>query len=161
MVYIVFENLKNMEDEILEYLNANNGSYKFIELNMFLMEKYNDEMCEEIRKALVTLETSGKISVKENRHLHMCSMVKLKPTDKSNTITTLNNYDIYAKLEEPGRKFIKEQGLMWYQTEIAKRQFDDYPKIKSKSKWTFWIAIITAGVVIIELILKLVDKLSN
>lgn len=73
---------------------------------------------------------------------------------------------IALKIETDKIFFINQQNQItketkWYERENAKNVFDNYPNIKRQSNITFWIAFITAIVVVIELILKFVNKHSG
>lgn len=64
--------------------------------------------------------------------------------------------------------FVREQensdtavSLKWYDQQNAKDVFDNYPEIKKKANFTFYLSIITALVLILELIFLFVSRSSN
>ena len=47
---------------------------------------------------------------------------------------------------------------LWYETENAKKMFDDYPSTKKQARWAIWIAGIAALAALIQMLLQLREK---
>lgn len=147
-----------MEYEILKFI-FDQDSYEEIKLNNFLKEKYGDDKCNTIREALYALTKSGKIVVKDEAQRSMCTMVSLPSISGENTQATLDNWDLYATLKEPGRQFIieklrqdKQDSLLERQTVINEKSGksvidtnDFSKKIAGKNMIILWLTLIVAA----------------
>ncbi|MFN2458633.1 MAG: hypothetical protein ABR502_10555 [Chitinophagaceae bacterium] len=96
-----------MEYEILKFLFDQNSA-DWIKLNPLLKEQYGDENCNNIRETLYNLIKSGKIVVKDNAQRGMCNMQSIPSIDPyKNSQATLDNWDLFAMIKEPGKKEIR------------------------------------------------------
>lgn len=75
-------------------------------------------------------------------------------------IADLDNWKVYAKIEEAGRKFLAEEELKWYQSEIAKRQYDEFPKVEQRAQTSFTYSRIAILVAISSIIVSILLKIS-
>jgi hypothetical protein len=147
-----------MEYEILKFIFDQN-SYEEIKLNDFLKEKYGDVMCNKIRETLYNLTNSGKIVIRDEAQRHMCTMVSIPSNAIENIQATLDNWDLYATIKEPGRQFIIEQIRQDKQDALLERQTvineesgrsvidtnDFSKKIAGKNMIILWLTLIVAA----------------
>lgn len=147
-----------MEYEILKFI-FEEDSYKEVRLNDFLKEHYGDERCTKIREALYNLTSSGKITIKDEAQRYMCSMVRIPSNATQNMQATLDNWDLYATLKEPGRQFILEKNrqnrqdyLLEQQANINKTVGESSVNINNftirntkKNNRLFWLTIAVAA----------------
>ena len=91
---------------------------------------------------LSKLVLDGKIEVKENRHSRIGLPTRLNPNDYQNTETNLDNWRMFARITEASKDKIQSSKKMWYDTENARRQFEDYPQTKQRTIRAFTLSII-------------------
>ena len=147
-----------MEYVILKFI-FDQDSYEEIKLNNFLKEKYRDDKCNTIREALYALTKSGKIVIKDEAQRSMCNMVSLPSISREHTQATLDNWDLYATIKEPGRQFVteklrqdKQDALLERQTVINEKSGksvidtnDFSKKIAGKNMIILWLTLIVAA----------------
>lgn len=121
-----------MEYEILKFVFDQN-TYKEVRLNDFLIEQYGDELCMKIREALYNLTNSGKITIRDEAQRQMCLMVKIPSNATQNTQATLDNWNLYATLKEPGRQFILERLRQDRQDYLLEQQANINQKVGESS----------------------------
>ena len=145
-----------MTDALISLLNSQLTD-DFVLINDILKsdDQYKSKSTEQLRQYLSKLVVDGQIEVKDKAHSRLGLHTRLNPTDYQNTMTDLDNWLIYAKITELGKEKILSINKFWYDTENARRQFEDYPKTKQRAIWAFWISIIAIIVTVILWLLKL------
>jgi hypothetical protein len=147
-----------MEYEILKFI-FDQPPYEEIKLNDFLKERYGDGMCQKIRDSLYGLTNSGKIVIRDEAQRSMCVLVRIPSTARENTQATLDNWDLYATIKEPGRQFVieklrqdKQDALLERQTVINEESGrsvidtnDFSKKIAGKNMIILWLTLIVAA----------------
>jgi hypothetical protein len=82
--------------EIAQYLYEFKDN-NWHELNSFLKSNYGDDP-NEIRVALVKLDQSNRIKIKDDKHLRLNNFNRINEGDATNTYTTLDNWIMEARL---------------------------------------------------------------
>lgn len=145
-----------MTDALLAFLNSQTTD-DFILINDVLKsnEQYKTKSLEDLHQYLSKLVLDGKIQVKDNKHSRIGLPTKLNPNDYQNTYTDLDNWQMFARITEQGKDKVQSSNKMWYDTENARRQFEDYPKTKQRTIWAFRLSILAIIITIILGLLKL------
>lgn len=100
--------VNTMLSEITQYLYEFKDN-KWHELNSFLKDNYGNDSTA-IRIALVKLNQANRIEIKDDKHLRLNNFNRINEGDITNTLTTLDNWTIEAKLTmEEKEKMDKEE----------------------------------------------------
>ena len=65
-------------------------------------------------------------------------------------------YQAYLKEEENKKGLYKDNDKRkkWYETQIARDVFDNYPKVKKRANWALWLAIFVAILEVLHWIIR-------
>lgn len=70
----------------------------------------------------------------------------------------IDTYTIYCKINDGGRNYIEDSKKNWYDTANAKRQYEDYPKVKKQAKDAIIVSVIA---IIVSVVLAVIGWLIS
>lgn len=145
-----------MTEPLLDYLNTQpSDDYVLINDLLKTHDQYKSKSTEQLRQFLSKLVLDGKVQVKDDGHQRLGLHTRLQPTDHQNTMTDLDNWLMYARISDKGKDIIQSNKKAWYDTENARRQFEDYPQTKQRAIWAFRLSILAIIVTLVLGLLKL------
>lgn len=147
-----------MKNEILKYLNQFSDD-EFHPINDFIKAAYGEAKMEQAKGHLQKLSDSKPplIEVFSSKHTRWGIHTPNIHPD-INVIADLNNWEVKAKITDEGRDKLKEQTFFWYQTENAKLQYEDYPRLKRQARIAIIVSIIAIAVPLILELIRMITK---